>query len=1008
VRLYLLAALAAFSIGCDDTSPDAPQYYERVIQPIFTASCVRQQGGCHKDDGTGNALGNLDLTSYANVTKRRDVLRTYGSYPVPLLLLKASGAAVPPIPYQGRTDRTPDKPAVFLPSEIQHVGGATISVESNAFFELQQWMSNGAQEDGSVVQRPQQMGTGACRMDFASVRPDVAAQLSTVDTTTQAFKDFAANVEPVITQNCAFGTCHSAEQSDFFLTCRGSGSDDATKFNFLEAQAFVASPPETSQIVLKPLSPLAGGFTHTGGVFFTSKDDTTWKNLFMWASEVGPSAALANLSDGQKFFNNNVMPIFLKRGCAVEACHSPGSANDFKLRAGSRGFISPFSLADNYEFARRNFLVADVPDVRQSRIVKKPIISAPEGGLGLVHRGGPPLQTPGEVLDPAMCPQPWTEMSTPFCTMVEWHRIERAALIAKGQADPMNAGDTLPLVTVVRPPDADRLIDFDTYRPGADLVMANVTVNALGVIDPASVGAGASLLGNCPGTPATRDVRGPDASYDATKVAFAMRLSQVGTLDIYEVTLDAGHTCTKVVDGADMSMNGILMHNLDPMYGPDGSLVFASTRGRPGIGPTRSLKYLLPQTDLWRLPRVNNAYGPAQQMTSLLGSELAPAMMLNGQISFTAEKASADFYQLSGRRINWDLTDYHPLLGQRSMSRALDGSMHPSVGYGQATEIREGVDRNFVLIFSDDGCKGAGGALGIFNRSIGPFEADRNDITFLHSVTILDGAATGRAGPTQGAYRSPFPLPDGRILASYAPGVTDLAAAPSVQYDLVVVDSVTGARTPVANFGGGMSHVEPILVYKREQRPVFNNLTQLVFGGHADPSGDLAHAVVHFPDLPMLSTLLGANLRSGRFVDEFRVAKKVVLYEDQAPPSDLASAMAGQTGTQKVYQNRKTLGSADLASDGSVQLRLPSLTPVILELQDGSGKPVFTMSEEDQLGPAEYISRGVPQQFFNSVCAGCHGSVAGRELDIAIDPDALTGASVSLSRDQSKRTVVGP
>jgi hypothetical protein len=66
------------------------------------------------------------------------------------------------------------------------------------------------------------------------------------------------------------------------------------------------------------------------------------------------------------------------------------------------------------------------------------------------------------------------------------------------------------------------------------------------------------------------------------------------------------------------------------------------------------------------------------------------------------------------------------------------------------------------------------------------------------------------------------------------------------------------------------------------------------------------------------------------------------------------------------------------------------------------------MKEEDQLGPGEYISRGVPQAFFNSVCAGCHGSVSGKELDIAINPDALTGASVSLSRDPSRRTNIGP
>src|SRR5262245_16885148 len=133
MRFYLLPLFILACVGCDDGPAQAPHYFERVIQPILTANCIPNQGACHRDDGTGNALGNLDLTSYATVTRRRDVLRTYGSYPVPLLLLKASGAAVPPIPYDGRTDGK----EVFFPSEIQHVGGATLSVESNAFFELQ-------------------------------------------------------------------------------------------------------------------------------------------------------------------------------------------------------------------------------------------------------------------------------------------------------------------------------------------------------------------------------------------------------------------------------------------------------------------------------------------------------------------------------------------------------------------------------------------------------------------------------------------------------------------------------------------------------------------------------------------------------------------------------------------------------------------------------------------------------------------------------------------------------
>src|SRR5688572_9260640 len=422
LRFFIVVPMLALA-ACDEPSPAAPQYYQRVIQPILTANCVFNQGACHKDDGTGNALGNLDLSSYAAISKRRDVLRTYGSYPLPLLLLKGAAGSVPPIPYAGTTTGQ----AVYLPSEIEHAGGASLQPESRAFFELQKWMANGANEDGSISVPAEKKGEGPCRSDFDVVRPDVAARVAGVDASTQSFRDFAARVEPILTQSCAVGTCHSSEQSDFFLTCKGSGSDAATKFNFLEAQAFIGQQVDQSQLLLKPLAPTAGGIAHTGGVFFDSKTNAEWTTINDWVTLNGPPQVLAALTDGQRFFYDHMMPVFLRRGCALEGCHSPGAANDFKLRAGNQGFLSAFSIESNYKVARNDFLLPELPDVRQSRIAKKPVRSLAEGGYGIVHRGGPPLETPGAPIDPTMCPQPFAEPSSAFCTMVEWHRIEREA-----------------------------------------------------------------------------------------------------------------------------------------------------------------------------------------------------------------------------------------------------------------------------------------------------------------------------------------------------------------------------------------------------------------------------------------------------------------------------------------------------------------------------------------------------------------------------------------------------
>ena len=49
--------------------------------------------------------------------------------------------------------------------------------------------------------------------------------------------------------------------------------------------------------------------------------------------------------------------------------------------------------------------------------------------------------------------------------------------------------------------------------------------------------------------------------------------------------------------------------------------------------------------------------------------------------------------------------------------------------------------------------------------------------------------------------------------------------------------------------------------------------------------------------------------------------------------------------------------------------------------------------------------RVAPRQLFNAICGGCHGSLSGEELDVAVSADALTGASVSGSRTAEPKTL---
>jgi hypothetical protein len=964
---------AVLALGCARKEPAINRYYDQHIQPVFNAFCVGNTSPCHRiDPDTGLALGNLDLSSFEGVQKRRDALRTYGSYPLPLLLLKAIPESQVVIPYQG----------TFLQSEIRHAGNKPLSSSSDAFFELKRWLDNGANRDGLAAETKQAQGEGACNH---ALPPD--RDLSMVDTTSPAFQSFVSDVAPTLRQSCAYATCHSSPQSDFYLTC-GDG-DDETKFNFLQAVSFIApkgTDPAQSELLLRPLSPQAGGVSHTGGVFFASRDDETWKSWQKWGMAAQDLlTTLPPKSAGQQFFETYVMPKLLQRGCALEGCHSPNGFNDYRLRPGAQGFFAAQALKRNHDATLAEFMSLDTIDVRQSRAVKKTIFAA---AGGMVHRAGSLLESEGQSSS-AGCPTPFAAAgASAFCVFKEWHRIERGDQAAN--VSPMAVGDKLPLVFVARPANGDNLLAFDTFRGGADLRVADATLAEHGKI--ASVGASRSLLASCPGLAGGDvDVRGPEISYDATKVVFAGRPSAASGLDLFEVELATGACRALTHDEGRMAASGLVkVHNFDPVYAPDGSVVFASTRAG-----SLTLKTFLPNADLYRSgPRGD--FTTVTQMTALLNSELSPAFMQDGRMTFTAEKASPDFYQLSGRRMNWDLTDYHPLLAQRKeCTDTFSPDLHPSVGFSQATEIREGLDRNFLFIASSPENRGGAGALAVFNRSIGPFEADRPEVTFLKALSFPDAAATGKPG-TAGVYRSPSSLPNGEILASYAANVTDPTAQDQdPKFDLVAVDDHTGARRALVS-DAKLSLVEAILGYKRSERALFENLPQLVFGGHVGP--DKSQASMHFTDLPMLATLLNANLRRGRNVEAFDGTAALRVYREKPPSSAQPGNLQGA-----VYVDRELLGSASLEADHSLKVALPPLTPLILELVDGAGKALFTMREEHQVGPGEQISAGVPRKLFNGVCGGCHGSVTGSELDISVTPDALTGASVSMSRDATPK-----
>src|SRR3974390_771794 len=92
---FLAVATIAVSAGaatgaCTTLTPQPTTFFQTTVDPVLQTPCVRPNTGVggHGSGAKGTALGNLDLSTYDNVVKRRDLLLDYGPYQQPSLLVK--------------------------------------------------------------------------------------------------------------------------------------------------------------------------------------------------------------------------------------------------------------------------------------------------------------------------------------------------------------------------------------------------------------------------------------------------------------------------------------------------------------------------------------------------------------------------------------------------------------------------------------------------------------------------------------------------------------------------------------------------------------------------------------------------------------------------------------------------------------------------------------------------------------------------------------------------------
>jgi len=1019
-RIPIVYGLAvATSLACASREPIQDSYFERSISPTLSTICARGPtgGGCHVASDRGYAFGNLDVSSYERLAKRRDLLVSYGPYGQPAFLFKV-------LPPSQLTVRAFDGQETALTTDVRHTGGSILDPSGGAYRTLARWIGNGATKNNTGKESAV-LASLPC-----SARTPSSSHDLTVDPKEKDFAQFREDVQPMLVARCGAGNCHGSAANELELPC--GTTPEHVRASYWASVDYLSAAPEESELARRPLAPAAGGAFHEGGVIFPSAEDGDYQKVVRWAKAHGPPDS-AGLTDGFKFFAHRVQPVLVRKGCLQMQCHSPSIFHDYRLRGGTQGAFSLTATRKNYELSLAQVSL-ETDDVRASRLVRKNLFQ-PElgGGTGIVHRGGPLFEDFREgPATGAECEKGKYDYENgsldgipALCVVGEWLRRERDAM----PLVPLTA-----IVYVARDlPGAGGLLDFGTYAPGSDLRMANVARSPSGTLTATS---DRSLMNHCGLSPRTADVKRPQVAWDGSTIAFSARTGPEEPLRIYELKSDgSGCAILPEIAAHPASANGLLVHDFDPAYGPiiggKSALVFASTRGnldpapydytgpqRTPADPARSNANLY----VWEADPKIPGRRRIRQLTFLLNTERAPAFMADGRVIFAVERRLPGFSQIGLRRINLDGGDYHPLYGQRG-----------SLGYREVSQVVHLTDKNFAAIFADrssPAASHAGGALGIFNRSMGvdlgstdpaDYPADTSAIGpdgasapdpsfFLHSLRIPDRATTGRiAGLTAGLYTSPAPLPDGSILASW--GAVSSGSFVG-DYDVYVVDSSTGRRTKLLGTEG-KADIEAVAVYGRTKRDIYRSSASEPNAYAMDEARPSADVLMH--DAPIILSLMMQNTPTGRVLDAD--LHSFDLLEDLPPPLDVKTMSEGGAFVAhdvfgSVYVRRRRVGTVPVNPDGSAHYRVTGGLPLIVELpataMASARKLPRFLPEHVMFSPGESVHEGLPRGAFDGFCAGCHGSTSGRPFDSALQPDVLSRASGSSAFGSRPVALDGP
>lgn len=834
-------------------------------------------------------------------------------------------------------------------------------------------------------------------------------------------------------------------------------------------------PALASPILRAPLAESLGGHVHPE--IFSSITDADCAALSKWATlEIAtrPEPAATLDPGAETFFAERVVPILERKTCFGSNCHGKLAFSDLKLDPGIPALRERFTPAIHR--ANRRAMLGDVTrlvhlsgDVEQSRQLKK---SIPIEQGGIVHKGGNNFLEKG---DPD------------YAIVREWLERERAeAIRATGAA----LGEDRGILFVRRPRETpERYFEPLAWLPGGDIIWLRDgrETNLTAALHPAG--------------PA--DVRAPEVSYDARRIAFAMRPSEAAPFNVWELDLET-RAARQLTYSQDPEV-----HFIDPVYTPDpedpgrtrldrADLVVLSNTSRQfcdvspdGIlgeaeggtaeriddgelrekagtfagrqlrilrganaGETRTIARQEPgrlfvdrpfpapcdTTTHYRIDapvRVAPAFDLWRLKLAPPGEERETFATARRRMTWSPSQARRPFLRSSGEimatflRSGWQ--EGRPFFNGAIFRTHIDGSnFHTHGGNRSGLPIhadgREAADGLEVRI-GRDADSWWGGMPILVDHQFGPHVEDRNPVddldhpwkagppktaltAFASAWISLDEASSPRGISEGGVWHDLYPLPDGSILASFAPGPVDLndpAAAPDFDLVRLVPDPAFQSADGLAAgkfrrdvvLRGPLADLWPRPVAPRLKEPLAKalKLDEDLFGpaprdrGLAGYPGDKGALLQVFDML-----LLDAFFTQSTPVGVRHIASEVCPSCGDATPDIDQVHFARIVGLEPrrdpaTAPRRFLIAEVPLSEDGSIQAALPAGVAFDIESVNARGMALRSPERWLYALPGERHTLSIPRSLFAQTCGGCHGGLTGAPVDVLRRPDIVTSAS---------------